>query len=339
MTESDGGVSVTRESDAQLPEGKPWIAVDDYAWPEGWSEPGSAEVRARRYCGQLERGEILFFDGIPFSFSEIHREFLLGQRQSGSRYHKNISYRPSKDEVRGFSSAGVEEQRMLQAVFRAYSLEVTRFLSRFLVPYAGHCKKELASFRPLEEEGRDLSHNKRNDLLHVDAFPTRPTRGARILRVFTNIGRTNPRVWNTGVPFGEVAARFAGEAGLDKIASSDSGWLSGMFAGIEAMAGPSIANLVGTAIPAIKRSAYDRFMLRFHDFLKGNAAFQANSNIKHIEFPPGSTWIVYTDAVPHAVLSGRFALEQTYIVPVDALVEPEKSPIRTLERLCGRSLA
>jgi len=62
-------------------------------------------------------------------------------------------------------------------------------------------KLDFASFRPLEEQGRDLSLHKRNDLLHVDAFPSRPTHGGRILRVFANINPSVGRVWNVGEPF------------------------------------------------------------------------------------------------------------------------------------------
>ena len=59
----------------------------------------------------------------------------------------------------------------------------------------------------------------------------------------------------------------------------------------------------------------------------------------HIAFPPMATWMCYTDSVPHAVLSGQYALEQTFIIPVKALVRPEKSPIRVLEKMAGRPLA
>jgi hypothetical protein len=57
------------------------------------------------------------------------------------------------------------------------------------------------------------------------------------------------------------------------------------------------------------------------------------------EFPPGCTWLVYTDGVPHAALSGRFALEHTFIVPRAALVEPEAAPISVLEKLSGKPLS
>ena len=91
-------------------------------------------------------------------------------------------------------------------------------------------------------------------------------------------------------------------------------------------------------LKAVGHSAYDLFMLRFHDYLKENSAFQKNCPKVRLEFPPGWTWICYTDSVPHAVLSGQYALEQTFIIPLTALVTPEKAPIRVLEQLAGKPL-
>jgi hypothetical protein len=41
----------------------------------------------------------------------------------------------------------------------------------------------------------------------------------------------------------------------------------------------------------------------------------------------------------HAALSGHCALEQTFHLPVDAMADPAKAPLRVLERLTGRALA
>ena len=92
-------------------------------------------------------------------------------------------------------------------------------------------------------------------------------------------------------------------------------------------------------LPVADRSAYDQFMLRFHDYLKENTDFQNGCPKIRLEFPPRATWIVFTDAVPHAALSGQFALEHTYIVPTSALLSPDKAPINVLESLCGRPLS
>ena len=50
--------------------------------------------------------------------------------------------------------------------------------------YAATWKPDRGSYRPEEEATRRLRLTARNDLIHVDAFPNRPTQGYRILRVF-----------------------------------------------------------------------------------------------------------------------------------------------------------
>ena len=91
-------------------------------------------------------------------------------------------------------------------------------------------------------------------------------------------------------------------------------------------------------LPLVLRSGYDRFMLRFHEFLKRNADFQEHCAKYHFDFPPGSTWLTFTDVVPHSVLSGQHALEQTFIIARASLASPERAPVSVLERLCGKSL-
>ena len=86
-------------------------------------------------------------------------------------------------------------------------------------------------------------------------------------------------------------------------------------------------------------SAYDSFMLHFHDWLKENSQFQSSAEKTRLAFPPLATWLVFTDGVPHAALSGQFALEQTFIVPPSALAAPDYAPIHVLEKLCGRPLS
>jgi hypothetical protein len=48
--------------------------------------------------------------------------------------------------------------------------------------------------------------------------------------------------------------------------------------------------------------------------------------------------MVYTDTVPHAVLAGQYALEQTFLVRPEALVTPETSPLKVLEGIAGTTL-
>ena len=52
-------------------------------------------------------------------------------------------------------------------------------------------------------------------------------------------------------------------------------------------------------------------MQRLHDRLKADAEFQRAAPRQTWDFPPGASWIVFTDFVPHAALAGHLALEQT----------------------------
>ena len=79
-------------------------------------------------------------------------------------------------------------------------------------------------------------------------------------------------------------------------------------------------------------------MLGFHDFLKGNAHYQQTTPKYRFSFPPDSTWMVFTDVVPHSVLSGRYALEQTIIVARESLLQPGCAPAAILEKIAGRPL-
>jgi hypothetical protein len=300
-----------------------WVGVQDYS-VNGWNDGANPSARARYYCSELERGAILFFARPPFSLPEDRWNFLLSLKPADSRLHKNVSYRPETDVLRGLDDRGNRER--VYGIMRGYAAQVRHFVSDFLAPYAGKFQVDYASFRPLEEEGRNLPLHKRNDLLHVDAFPSRPTRGGRILRVFTNVNPEKARVWMVGERFPKLAERFAQTAGLERFAS-ESKMVRGLKKGL------------GRLRLIADRAPYDRFMLHFHDWLKENAEFQRQEERKErIEFPPGATWLVFTDGVPHAALSGQFAMEQTFIIPLGALVAPEVAPIRVLERLSGRAL-
>lgn len=281
------------------------------------------------YYLALERGNILYFPCTPFDVPESDRELLRSTGLSSSSHHKNIAYRPAEDKVTGFDPAAVSDPEKLRATMRLYSERALGFLWKLLPRYMERARIDFASFRPQEEEGRDLPTKKRNDLLHVDAFPTRPTRGDMILRFFTNIHQTKPRVWMTSDPMGALAPRYAIDAGLGDAARQPNGsmtsrvfaLLGGAFGGVEA-----------------KRSAYDRFMLGFHDYLKFNGEYQASCAKYRFEFPPDSSWMVFTDVVPHAVLSGRYALEQTVIVSRESLIGRENAPVEILQQICGHPL-
>ena len=205
---------------------------------------------------------------------------------------------------------------------------VVQFLTRFLAPYSA-LEARLRELPPAgRTEGRDLPLRRRNDLLHTDAFPTRPTYGARILRFFNNINPTRTRDWIVSDPFRRDGSSICSQRNSPRPGSALSrvGKVTGRAIGL------------GAAIPSIKRSPYDDFMMRFHNFLKENPRFQASCPKYPFQFPPGSCWMVYTDTVPHAVLAGQYALEQTFLVRPEAMVTPETSPLAVLQEIAGSTL-
>ena len=307
------------------------ITVQDPRAEGDDSNPRARDEQSRWYCEQLEEGNILSLPETPFDFPLEEQEFLLSQRQTRGGHHKNIAYRPIQDRLTGFAHAGTVEKEKLHAIMKAYSERVTQFLSEMLPLYSRSWRLDFASFRPLEEQGRQLRLRARNDLLHTDAFPTRPTNGDRILRFFTNINPTEARVWVTSETFESLAHHYGRLAGLPlprERARSLGRRLGRAFA--------RVARRIG--LPVVNRSPYDEFMLRFHHYLKENREFQETCQKQKWEFPPKSSWIVFTDAVSHVVVSGRFALEQTFTVPRVALLLPQKAPISILESLCGGTL-
>lgn len=282
---------------------------------------------ARHLCEQLERGNILVLKQTPFLPPESDAVFLREQRQSARKAHKNIAYKPHLQRTSGAETESPEATARLNTILAAYSQGAVDLLGRLLPYYAGTWRVDYASFRPVEEQGRNLPLRHRNDLMHLDAFPTRPTHGGRILRAFTNIHPSKERIWGIADPFERLAAQYAEAAGLHRV--------TGFAAKTRRYAGQA-ARLFGVHIP--NRSPYDDFMLGFHHYLKSNLAFQESGERQTVAFAPGETWISFTDQIAHAVRSGRYALEQTCIVPYSAMLDPDLAPVAVLEKLARRPL-
>jgi hypothetical protein len=283
--------------------------------------------RGRWLCSQLEAGNVLFFSHPPFDIPKDDRSFLLGQTQTSSALHKNVAYRPAEDRITGLAKSEEVEAARLRLILKSYSQRATQFLGELLTPYAGKWKLDFASFRPLEERGRPARLHARNDLPHFDSFPTRPTNGDRILRFFTNLNPSQNRVWTTSQTFEAIGPHFAKTLGLPRPRSSNS-------------LARSVRALASTLrVPGAQRSPYDNFMHRCHNAMKEDTSFRETCPKERWEFPPGSSWIVFTDCVCHAVLEGQYAIEQTFLISRQAMVEPEKSPIAILERIAGYPLS
>jgi hypothetical protein len=292
----------------------PKLASEENAEPLG---------AGRQNCIELEEGNILFSPNPLVKLPDEDIQFLVSQSQGQSRFHKNTAYRPVEDRLTGYTGKDAGQTMRLRGIMREYSRQAVALAAELLAPYKTAWRLDFASYRACEEQGRQMRSHARNDLLHVDSFPTRPLNGNRILRIFTNLNPSHPRVWNTSLTFDELAEKFAGDSAIP---------LPRPYSGPHRMA-IRVARTLGFG--SLARSPYDRWMLKFHHFLKGNEEFQRTTPRSRWEFPPQSTWLVFTDMVSHAVLSGQFALEQTFIVSRHSLVDTEKAPVSILERMAG----
>src|SRR5262249_54104223 len=163
---------------------------------------------------RLERGEVIFYPVCPFPLPAGNdMKFLLGQ-QLASRAHKNISYDPATGKAARVLRQDAQQAERLRRLLAIFAEEATDWLATTLPRYARSWQRDRVSYRPIEEATRKLRLKARNDLLHVDAFPSRPTNGQRILRLFVNTNRTEPRVWITAAPFAELLARRGRTVGL-----------------------------------------------------------------------------------------------------------------------------
>ena len=276
---------------------------------------GSEETAPRGVRRALESGRVAFLPDLAFLLLPGEERFLSERFSDGGA--KNVSWDGARRELTG-ARGSREDIAGLEALLDRFRKDAARLLAALVPDYGPRLETARTSLRVSEVENRPQSHTANDRLLHVDAFPATPTGGRRILRAFSNVGEA-PRVWRIGEPFAAAAERL-----WPRLRSLRPG---------EARA------LRGLGITRGKRTPYDQAMLSLHDALKEEDEEGRATPAATFAFPPGSTWIVFTDQVLHAALAGRGLLEQTFHVPVEVLGEPASSPLRVLEHLAGRALA
>ena len=263
----------------------------------------------------LESGKILYCPQLSF---KLHPEEqpLFAPYCTGKT--KNISFNPNTDTLRGIKT-NQKHQLQLKIMLARFSQHATHFMKALFPHYVSTLNIGRTSYRPVQIKNRKTSPRKDDSRLHVDAFPASPNQGKRILRLFCNI---NPygehRVWRVGEAFPSVAQQF-----LPKISKPLPG---------------SAKFLYWTGLTKSIRSHYDHIMLQIHDRMKLDIDYQKRVEYTELRFPPGSSWIVSTDQVSHAAISGQYILEQTFYLPVTAMKNPETAPLHILENLIGYRL-
>jgi len=261
----------------------------------------------------LEGGGVLILPQLAFPLSADEQRFLSPRWSDGRA--KNISFDGGK--LKG-ARGSADELAALSRMVARFAAEASGLVTALFARYAPYVRRARTSFRPQPAVGRAVSWRKDDSRLHVDAFPSRPNHGERILRVFCNVSPGEDRVWRVGEGFEAVARRFL--PGIRRQIPGEARWLSALH------------------VTKGLRSQYDHLMLGLHDGAKADLAYQANCAQQVVRFAPGTTWLCFSDQLMHAAVSGQYMLEQTIDLPLAALYDRERSPLAILERLCGRRL-
>lgn len=280
-----------------------------------WDEAFPSFIQEKA-TDSLETGKVLYFPSLEFPLNQQELQFLTPVIVNPRS--KNISYDLKRDALGG--AIGTSSQKeLLKAMLKRYALASRKFLDALIPHYKTHLIQAKTSFRPVEIYGRKTSYRKDDTRLHVDAFPSNPVKGQRILRIFTNINpEGKPRVWRTGERFEDVVRKFAPEA---------------------AHPIPGVAALLRLfMITKSYRTPYDHYMLQIHDKMKGDMNYQKTALQEEVAFPAGSSWIVFTDQVSHAAMAGQHVLEQTFYLPSIAVKNRDTAPLAVLEKYFKKQL-
>lgn len=267
------------------------------------------------WISALEAGQVLYFPRLAFALQPEERALLTPAVLSPDV--RNISL-DAQGRLKGVAGDAAVQAAVAAMVGR-FRQQAEQLVHSLLPHYTPALRLAPTSYRPAQVETRVQSWRADDKRLHVDAFPSRPNYGERILRVFTNVNPDGvPRVWRVGEPLEAVAQRFLPRA------KPYVRWQARL--------------LQALRVTKSLRSEYDHLMLQLHDGMKSDADYQRNAPQETVPFAAGSVWVCFSDQTPHAVMSGQFMLEQTLHLSAARQYNPDASPLAILSRLTGRTL-
>lgn len=278
------------------------------------------EATTRSAVSVLESGQVLYLPHLAFVLNPGEGRFLDPHWSDGRA--KNISFDPaatdSAQALKGARGRRADLQA-LQGLLSRFNRQASGLVEQLLPHYRPHLHSARTSLRTQAVATRKTSWREDDSRLHVDAFPSRPNNGERILRVFANV---NPdgldRIWRVGEAFPDMAAHF---------------WPR-----LKAPLPGSARLLKALHITKTRRSAYDHYMLGLHDAMKADLDYQRHAPQEQAPFAPGSVWLCFSDQTSHAAMSGQHMLEQTVHLPLKGMYDRSHAPLSVLEKLAARPL-
>jgi hypothetical protein len=270
------------------------------------------------WIAALEAGKVLYFPNFgQHGFAPHKEELALFREDIRDPKTRNISLSSAGD-LKGV--VGDDATRALMAgMIGRFRAEAEGLLGNLVPRYGEHLRRGATSFRPAVVQNRVQSWRADDRRMHVDAFPSRPNYGERLLRVFTNVNlEGEPRVWRVGEPFEDVARRF-----LPKV-KPYSAWQAKVLNALH--------------VTKSLRSEYDHIMLQLHDAMKSDLDYQKNAPQVTFDFPPGCAWVCFSDQTSHAVMAGQYMMEHTLQLSPMHQYDKDASPLEILTRMQGHAL-
>ncbi len=285
----------------------PIVEIDLRDWRQADGRP--------EWVAAAEAGKLLYFPQLGFELRPEERPLL----RSDMLHPKSRNVSLNADGVLKGAGGSAQEQQLLADMVGRFRQQALQLVDGLFPAYRGQLRVAPTSFRPRQVETRAQSVRADDQRLHVDAFPSRPNYGERILRVFTNINPDGvPRVWRVGEDFETVARQFLPRAKPYRL------WQARLLNALQ--------------VTKSLRSEYDHLMLQLHDLMKFDAQYQNSGTQVTMPFAAGSAWVCYSDQATHAVMSGQYMMEQTLYLPPGREANPQASPLAILTRLLGRPL-
>lgn len=267
------------------------------------------------WISALEQGKVLYFPSLPFTLDKDEQALLTPAVLDEKVRNIRLA---SDDQLKG--AAGDERTHaLLSAMLKRYRTQAEQLVHSLLPKYQGALRKAPTSYRPKTVEARKQSWRADDRRMHVDAFPSRPNRGERILRVFSNINPEGvPRVWRVGEPFADMVNTMLPR--------------SKPYVRWQAKA------LHTLGITKSLRTEYDHLMLQLHDCMKADIQYQKEAKQVSMPFAPGSVWVCFSDHALHGVESGQYMMEQTFHIAPENQYDPSVSPLAHLSKVLQRQL-
>lgn len=126
-------------------------------------------LQADDISDSLERGSVVFFPESPVPLPSAEDLAFIRQELPELLRLKNISYHPETGRIPGLGKVDAQLAERVKRILVSVSNDIAAFLSKNAPRLVDNWTVGTCSFRPIQEQGRDLDPHASNELVHVDA--------------------------------------------------------------------------------------------------------------------------------------------------------------------------